>query len=151
MTRQACCGDKSYLVMVAPIQFLGYQIVRALCRFDINFVQAVAHMWRQWVTDDSGLNQFIKAAYGDRIRWHCLSAALVATATRRDLNLDGASPWSPERRGSRPLVLLRLSYSRPSHPSKVFWSHLKYNCRSPCKPLGAIIEVLASWRRSSWQ
>ena len=34
-------------------------MVQALRRFDIKLFQAVAHIWRQWVTDDSGLNLFI--------------------------------------------------------------------------------------------
>ena len=31
-------------------------MVRALCRFDINLVQAMAPIWRQWFTSDSGLS-----------------------------------------------------------------------------------------------
>ena len=36
------------------IQILEYQMVRALCRFDL--VQAMAPIWRQWFTSDSGLS-----------------------------------------------------------------------------------------------
>ena len=33
--------------LLHPIQLLEYQMVRALCRFDINLVQTVAPGWRQ--------------------------------------------------------------------------------------------------------
>ena len=34
-------------MLVQSIQLLEYQMVRALCRFDINLVQTVAPGWRQ--------------------------------------------------------------------------------------------------------
>ena len=35
------------LGLLGPIQILEYQMVQALCRFDINLVQAMAPIWRQ--------------------------------------------------------------------------------------------------------
>ena len=38
-------------LLYAPIQLLSYQMVRALCRFDINLVQTMAPGWRQIVSE----------------------------------------------------------------------------------------------------
>ena len=38
-------GLNSNLLVPHPIQLLEYQMVRALCRFDINLVQAMVHIW----------------------------------------------------------------------------------------------------------
>ena len=70
MSARAHCA-RAVIDKQSPTVGLGNPVSRVsnglgavqIYNFDnINLVQAVTHIWRQWVTDDSGLNWFIVPA-----------------------------------------------------------------------------------------